>query len=265
MSANNTGSHRPRKRFGQHFLIDQQVLQHIANSFAAKPMQNLLEIGPGQGALTDVLLQRVEHLTVIELDRDLAAFLSQRYDSSRLTVQQMDILSCNLNDLERDHPDQKLRLIGNLPYNISTPLIFHLLDQIELIEDMLFMLQKEVAIRLAAKPGNKQYGRLTVMTALQVDAVCLFDVPPAAFDPPPKVDSTVIRLTPKLQKIEFDQQKVNQLVTAAFAQRRKTLRNALSKMVSANQFADAGIDPGARAETISPEQFVKLSKICSGD
>jgi len=264
LNSHNTGTHRPRKRFGQHFLIDQQILQRIASSFAPQATQNLVEIGPGLGALTDALLERVEHVTVIELDRDLATMLKQRFDSNQLTIQQMDILSCRLEDLERIYPDQKFRLVGNLPYNISTPLIFHLLQQIELIEDMLFMLQKEVAIRLAAKPGGKHYGRLTVMTALQLDATCLFDVPATAFDPPPKVESTVIRLKPKKQRMDFHQAQVNQLVTAAFAQRRKTLRNALSKLVTIKQIEAAGIDPGARAETVSPEGFVKLSDVCFG-
>jgi len=264
LNSHNNGVHRPRKRFGQHFLIDQQTLQRIASSFAPKATQNLVEIGPGLGALTDVLLDRVEHVTVIELDRDLATLLNQRYDSSRLTVRQMDVLSCRLEDLERSSPEQKFRIVGNLPYNISTPLIFHLLQQIELIDDMLFMLQKEVAIRLAAEPGGKHYGRLTVMTALQLDATCLFDVPATAFDPPPKVESTVIRLKPKIQKLDFNLEQVGQLVTAAFAQRRKTLRNALARLVTVEQFEAAGIDPGARAETISPELFVELSNVCFG-
>ena len=261
---NINGKHRARKRFGQHFLTDPQVLHRIANAFAPRNGQNLVEIGPGLGALTSAVLDRVDHLTVIELDRDLAARLQTRYDETRLTIKQMDILDCDLASLDKVNDGKKLRLIGNLPYNISTPLLFHLLTQIELISDMLFMLQKEVALRLAARPGNKNYGRLSVMTSLDLDCECLFDVPPAAFDPPPKVDSTIIRLTPRVEVLpQVDRIALNQIVTAAFAQRRKTLRNALSGLVSPEQFEQADIQPSARAENLSTENFVRLTEVVS--
>ncbi len=256
--------HRPRKRFGQHFLKDSRVLHRIAKLLVPREGQNLVEIGPGLGALTSVLLEQVSHLTVIELDRDLTPLLRNRYSEEQLTILQQDILQCDLSQIHRRNSEVGLRLIGNLPYNISTPLIFHLLEQAELIEDMLFMLQREVAMRLAAKPGTKQYGRLTVMTAIDLDCECLFDVPPEAFDPPPKVESTIIRIWPKAnRRTDFDRGLLNTLVTSAFAQRRKTLRNALGKLVSAEQFQLATIEPSLRAESISPEDFIRLAQVCA--
>ena len=251
--------HRARKRFGQHFLTDQDVLQRIATSFSPHDEQNLVEIGPGLGALTDVLMDRVEFMTVIELDRDLADRLQHRYDNERLSVHQMDILQCDISELPRRHADKNLRLIGNLPYNISTPLIFHLLRFTNLIDDMLFMLQKEVALRLAASPGSKNYGRLSVMTALDLHTELLFNVPPEAFDPPPRVDSSIIRLWPKKDPPQVDRERLNQIVTAAFGQRRKTLRNALSKVVSPEQFEFASVNPKDRAEALSLEDFLRLA------
>lgn len=256
--------HIARKRFGQHFLKDERVLQKIVSVFLPKEDQNIVEIGPGLGALTNVLLDRIDHLSAIELDRDLVKHLKQQYYADRISIYEMDVLQCDLSKIERSNEAKALRLIGNLPYNISTPLIFHLLDQLDQIEDMLFMLQKEVALRLAAKPGNKHYGRLTVMTSLRADCECLIDVPPDAFDPPPKVESTVVQLKPKksLQQ-DFDLDHLRKLVTAAFGQRRKTLRNALSSLVTIQQFKDAELDPSLRAESVSPDMFVRLSNICS--
>lgn len=258
------GKHRARKRFGQHFVTDTCVLDRIVSAFAPRPGQNLIEIGPGLGALTTVLLQRVPHLTAIELDRDLVARLRQNFGEHRLTINQMDILDCDLGLLEKNDRQKKLRLIGNLPYNISTPLLFHLLEQIDLIEDMLFMLQKELALRLAATPGNSNYGRLSVMTSLELDCECLFDVPPDAFDPRPKVDSTIISLKPKSNKqYQVNRKALNKIVTAAFAQRRKTLRNALSGLVSIKQFELAEIMPASRAETLSTDDFIRLTKFAT--
>ncbi len=235
------------------------------NVFAPRDNQNLVEIGPGLGALTALLLARTKQLTVIELDRDLVPILRKRYSEQQLTIHQMDILQCDLATIHRHRTDQGLRLIGNLPYNISTPLIFHLLDQIDLIDDMLFMLQKEVALRLAAKPGSKQYGRLSVMTALDLECECVFDVSPEAFDPPPKVASTIIKIWPKADRCtDIDRRVLNNLVTSAFAQRRKTLRNALGKMVTGEQFEMACIDPSLRAEAISPADYIRLCRILGG-
>lgn len=263
MKSDNRKPHIARKRFGQHFLKDERVLEKIVSVFLPKDDQNIVEIGPGLGALTSVLLSRIDHLSAIELDRDLVKRLKQQYPADRLSIYEMDVLQCDLSKIKRSNEAKELRLIGNLPYNISTPLIFHLLGQLDQIEDMLFMLQKEVALRLAAKPGNKHYGRLTVMTSLQADCECLIDVPPDAFDPPPKVESTVIQLKPKSQPEEFDIDHLKKLVTAAFGQRRKTLRNALSSLVTIQQFKDAELDPSLRAESVSPEKFVHLSNICS--
>lgn len=265
MNIVNGNKHIARKRFGQHFLTDAQILQRIVTAFAPRNDQNLVEIGPGLGSLTTALLERINRLTVIEVDRDLAAFLRGQFTPDKLTVLEMDILKCDLSTIKRLHPDKPLRLIGNLPYNISTPLIFHLLKQVDLLEDMMFMLQREVALRLTAKPGNKNYGRLTVMTSLELDCECLIDVPPAAFDPPPKVESTVVRLWPKTVKnTDFDKAHLNRLVTAAFGQRRKTLRNALGTLVTSAQYKVAEIDSSQRAETLSPDDYIRLCNASFG-
>ncbi len=206
-------------------------------------------------------------ITVVELDRDLAQRLERRYAPERVRVIQADMLVFNLRDaIASDDPraPARLRLVGNLPYNISTPLIFHLLKQIEHVHDMLFMLQKEVALRLAAGPGNKNYGRLSVMAAVELDCEPLFDVPPDAFDPPPKVTSTVLRLTPKKQPLQArDRQVFNTVVATAFGQRRKTLHNSLATLVQNEQFAQANINPALRAEALSVEEYVALADVVS--
>ena len=259
----------PRKRFGQHFLTDQSVLNRIVaaldseNDFAGQPQ--VVEIGPGRGALTDGLvaaLQKKEaNLIVVEIDRDLVARLRQRYPPQLVKVIQADILRFDLRDaIAADNPHARLQLLGNLPYNISTPLIFHLLAQVEHIHDMLFMLQKEVALRLCAQPGNKNYGRLSVMAAVELDCEPLFDIPPEAFDPPPKVDSTLLRLRPKKQPLKpRDRALFNAVVAAAFSQRRKTLRNALAKLVCEAHFIRAEVDAALRAEALSVEQYLALA------
>ncbi|WP_424947179.1 16S rRNA (adenine(1518)-N(6)/adenine(1519)-N(6))-dimethyltransferase RsmA [Candidatus Spongiihabitans sp.] len=271
----------PRKRFGQHFLTDENVLERIVNVFHPADNELVLEIGPGSGALTERLLDRIGHLTVVELDRDLAATLSEKYDSDRLTLFQSDILNfeiasvfnCSeltgnvppvISDDLKNETSNKVRIIGNLPYNISTPLLFHLLKSVEHIQDMLFMLQKEVAQRLSAAPGSKIYGRLSVMAALELDCQCLFDVPPQAFDPPPEVESTVIRLTPTplsraASRHVRDRIRLNEIVKLAFSQRRKTLRNSLQSIISAQQFKNARVDSSRRAENLTVNQFIQLS------
>ena len=257
--------YRPRKRFGQHFLTDHAILNRIVSAFGAAHGQRIVEIGPGQGALTDALVEKAAHITAIEIDRDLAARLEQRYPPHQVTLIRADILAFNLGDVvPADAPPARLRLIGNLPYNISTPLIFHLLEQVEHIQDMLFMLQKEVALRLAARPGNKNYGRLSVMTAMELDCEPLFEVPPHAFSPPPKVHSTVLRLTPKKHPLTARNRRIfNAVVRAAFGQRRKTLRNSLAALVQSEQFARAAIDPTLRAEALSVEQYIALADVIS--
>ena len=259
---NPTRPHQARKRFGQHFLTDRSVLDRIVRVVAPRPEQTVVEIGPGLGALTEPLLEEVTHLTVIELDRDLAARLTDRYSPERITVIQQDVLNTILADIRRTSTKPKLSLVGNLPYNISTPLIFHLLEQLDEIESMVFMVQREVALRLTASAGTKQYGRLSVMAALSVQTESLFDVPPTAFDPPPKVDSSVIRLTPRIDAVETDLiPQVSKLVAGAFGQRRKTLRNALSGIASNEQMQRVGIDPGHRAEVLAPEDYVRLAAL----
>ena len=264
-----TSKHRPRKRFGQHFLNDGAVLNRLVSAFEPAAGQRIVEIGPGLGALTDVLVGRAAGaaVTVVELDRDLAQRLRRRYSPRRVRVVRADILGFDLGGVaaaEAEGCGARLRLIGNLPYNISTPLIFRLLEQVEHIQDMLFMLQREVALRLCAVPGNKNYGRLSVMAGLQLDCEPLFDVPPQAFDPPPKVNSTALRLTPKKRPLlPRDRRLFEALVATAFSQRRKTLRNSLAALAQNDHFTRANINPTLRAETLSVAQYVALADVIS--
>jgi len=251
--------HRPRKRFGQHFLHDRGIVQRILDAFDPQPGETLVEIGPGPGALTRPLLERCTPLHVVELDRDLAAQLRADFPPEQLIVHEADALKFDFCSLAPT--DGKLRVIGNLPYNISTPLLFHLLEHRHCIGDMLFMLQKEVVDRMAATPGNKDYGRLSVMLQWQLNVEKLFDVRPGAFTPPPKVDSSVVRLVPHARPpIEVrDAHVFAQVVRAAFAQRRKTLRNNLKGLMTAETLASLGIDPQRRAETLTLAEFATLA------
>ncbi|MGR3915057.1 MAG: 16S rRNA (adenine(1518)-N(6)/adenine(1519)-N(6))-dimethyltransferase RsmA [Gammaproteobacteria bacterium] len=255
-----------RKRFGQHFLTDRRVLAQLMDAFAPARGQRVLEIGPGRGALTDALAGRVAHITAVEIDRELAAHLRRRYAPQQVRVVRADILRFSLSEAGAG-ADEQLRVIGNLPYNISTPLLFHLLAQAGMIRDMLFMLQREVALRLAAAPGGKNYGRLSVMAARLADCELLFDVPAAAFAPPPKVASSVVRITPKKNPAQARAQPVFEaVVAAAFGQRRKTLRNALAALAGPAHFARAGVDSSLRAEALSPGQFIALADaLCAPD
>lgn len=253
--------HRARKRFGQNFLEDVGIIESIGRSIAPREDQRLVEIGPGKGALTEVLLRDAGELHVIELDRDLIPVLQQRFgEQTRLQIHSADALSFDFAQLS---PDQKpLRIVGNLPYNISTPLIFHLLSYASIIEDMHFMLQLEVVNRLAASPGSKAWGRLGVMAQYfcQVDA--LFEVPPEAFNPAPKVQSAIVRLAPRRQAVDTEREKkLKKVVQAAFSQRRKTLRNTLRDLVDVQQLEALGIAGSARAETLSLEQFIEISTL----
>ncbi len=253
-------NHYPRKRFGQHFLTDPAIIDQIITSFAPLKGERIVEIGPGTGRLTGPLLARVDTLDVIELDRDLARCLREDRTLSNLRVHEGDVL--NFSFLSLAGANEKLRLIGNLPYNISTPLIFHLLNQIEVISDMTFMLQKEVADRMTAETGTRQYGRLSVMLQVTCDTEPLFNVPPEAFTPPPKVMSTVIRLQPKTDPPPLeDHQLFSKLIRQAFSQRRKTLHNVLKGFVQDEVLEAAGISPSARADTIDVDSWVRLANI----
>jgi 16S rRNA (adenine1518-N6/adenine1519-N6)-dimethyltransferase len=252
--------HRPRRRFGQHFLHDRAVIERIADAVAPVPGERLVEIGPGEGALTLPLLARGAALTVIELDRDLAARLADRPEAGHsLTVVQADALKTDLAAFAA--PGARLRLVGNLPYNISTPLLFHFIAQAGVIRDMHFMLQREVVERMAAGPGSKTYGRLSVMLAAACRVTALFDIGPGAFRPPPKVWSSIVRLEPWLEPpfAMPDAARFADVVRRAFGQRRKTLRNALSGVVDEAGIRAADCDPGARAETLPPDAFGRLA------
>ena len=249
--------HRARKRFGQNFLQDANVIEGIVRAIAPGENDHLIEIGPGLGALTQHLIGRSWRLDVIELDRDLVAKL-QALDPA-LRIHNSDALKFDYRTLyDGEH---KLRLIGNLPYNISSPLIFHLLDQAEIIHDMHFMLQKEVVERMAASPGGGDYGRLSIMVQYRCKVDMLFTVGPEAFRPAPKVESAIVRLMPYAQAPfpAQDEKVFAAMVNQAFSQRRKTLRNALKNFIDAAGMQAAGIDPAARPETLSVEQFVRLA------
>lgn len=258
----NKSTHRPRKRFGQHFLIDQFIIDQIISVIAPQRNEHVVEIGPGTGVLTRPLLAQLDELDVIELDRDLAENLRRNYDQKQLHVHEIDVLNFSFRSLidQSSNKNQKIRLIGNLPYNISTPLIFHVLDESDVISDMTFMLQKEVAQRMAADAGTRQYGRLSVMLQYLCDTEYLFDVPPEAFDPPPKVMSSIIRLMPKKDPLPLkDKVFFEKLVKQAFSQRRKTLHNVLKDLATDEDLENVGLSCSARSETVSVESFVNLS------
>jgi len=250
---------RARKRFGQHFLHDASIVERIVAAVGAGPGDTVLEIGPGGGALTAGLLASGCVLHAIELDRDLVPRLRERYGREpRFHLHEGDALKVDLRTL-LPAPAGRWRVVGNLPYNVSTPLLFHLLDQYQLIEDMHVMLQREVVERMAAAPGGRDYGRLTVMLAPFAEIDALFDVPPESFAPPPKVWSTVARLRMRAEPAFAVDARYGRVVQAAFSQRRKTLRNALRQELDAASIAACGIDPGARAETLTPAEFGKLA------
>ncbi len=262
----NSLNHKARKRFGQNFLHDPQVIQNIIQSIAPEQDQLIAEIGPGLGALTESLASSGCQLKLIELDRDLIAKLETHYASaSNVEIHPGDALKFDFFSLSR--APHSLRLVGNLPYNISTPLIFHLIDHVDIIQDMHFMLQKEVVERLAAKPGNKNFGRLSVMVQYFCEVENLFTVGPGAFNPAPKVDSAIVRLQPRKTKriVAKDIKKLEMLVKKAFTQRRKTLRNNLKTLLSSEQIESLNIDPSARPETLSTDQYVTLANLLTGD
>ncbi len=252
--------HRPRKRFGQHFLHDASVVARIVRAIDARPGDRVVEIGPGLGALTGALLQSCGSLDVIELDRDLAAALQAEYaDDARLRVHTGDALDFDFQKLVS--PGERLRVVGNLPYNVSTPLLFHLLRQGPMVADMHFMLQREVVDRLIAEPGGRDYGRLTVMVRLRCACEKLFNVGAGAFRPPPRVTSAMVRLRvwPRLGAQLSDLPTFERLVAHLFSRRRKTLRNSLRGQLGETEIQALGIDPGARPETLDLARFAALA------
>ena len=260
---NDVSQHITKKRFGQHFLHDKNILRRIVEHVSPRSGETLVEIGPGEGALTLPLLRASGRLTVIELDRDLIEPLRARAAGvGEIAIVHRDVLAVDFSALAHDLGTATIRLVGNLPYNISTPILFHCLDHAAAIADMHFMLQKEVVERMAAEPGSKTYGRLSVMLQLRCTVEPLFDVPPAAFAPPPKVDSAVVRLVPlPAERLpQVDASLLERVVRAAFGQRRKTLGNALRGVADVDDLAAAGIDARARAEQLAPAAFVALAE-----
>jgi len=252
-------AHRARKRFGQNFLVDQNIIDKIAGRFA-NSRQPLIEIGPGQGALTRELLKLGVPLTAVEIDRDLIPILQREFSQhSHFQLRQGDALTVDFTTLAGGAP---VRLVGNLPYNVATPLLFRLLEVLDFVVDMHFMLQWEVVARLTAKSGDKAYGQLSVVVQNLCDTAVLLEVPPASFKPAPKVNSAVIHLQPRQQPLVGGplQPLFNQLVKQSFAQRRKTLRNNLNGMLDEADIRAVDIDPGLRAEALSLEQFAVLTQ-----
>ena len=250
--------HQPRKRFGQHFLHDPGVIARIVAAIAPEPEDRMVEIGPGLGAITVPLLAKLRQLHVVEIDRDAIRQLREiTNDDARLHIHSADVLRFTFAHI---YEGERLRIVGNLPYNISTPLLFHLIERRQRILDMHFMLQKEVVDRMAAAPASEHYGRLTVMLAPWLSVQPLFDVGPGAFRPPPRVISTVVRLAPHEAPLNIAEPRhYAAVVAAAFSQRRKTLRNSLKPLLDAEDIVAAGIDPTLRAEVISPQGFASLS------
>ena len=262
--------HTARKRFGQNFLVSPGIIRRIVDAIGPRPGDTIVEIGPGLGAITEPLLERIDHLHVVEIDRDLIARLQSRFPPERLSIHEGDALEFDFGALKGAGP---LKIVGNLPYNISSPLLFHLVRFAPLVHDMHFMLQKEVVDRMVAEPGSKDFGRLSVMLQYRYHMERLFIVPPGSFNPPPKVDSAIVRMIP------VDYSRVMQsgiprdgagdtakdpalfarVVTAAFSQRRKMLRNTLREFIGEADLAALGITPTARAEDIAVADYVRLA------
>lgn len=254
--------HRARKRFGQNFLHDEHWINRIVRTIDAQKGDTIVEIGPGQAALTRKMIEAIGHVTAVEIDRDLAAWLKETFPDS-LSLIEADALK--LDWANTVYPDKRLRIIGNLPYNISSPLLFHLTTVADRVIDQHFMLQKEVVDRMVAEPGSKVYGRLSVMLQYRYRMYKMFDVPPGAFTPAPKVTSSIVRMIPKKveELLPVDEERFSTIVAAAFNQRRKTLRNAVSKLLTEDDIRAADVDPTARAESLSVEAFVRLANVTS--
>ena len=256
---NGLAGHRARKRFGQNFLHDEHWIERIARTIDAKPGETVVEIGPGQAALTRKMIADAGHATAIEIDRDLAAWLKETFPET-LTLIEADALKLGWNEV---HSGRPLSIVGYLPYNISSPLLFHLMTVADRVIDQHFMLQKEVVDRMVATPGSKVYGRLSVMLQYRYRMQKMFDVPPGAFTPAPKVTSSIVRMVPKKvdELLPVDLERFAVIVAAAFNQRRKTLRNALAKLLTEEDIKKAGVDPALRAEALDVEAFVRLARI----
>ena len=251
--------HIPRKRFGQHFLSDQGIIDAIVRAIAPEPGQPMVEIGPGLAALTQPLVERLGRLTVVELDRDLAARLRQH---GQLDVIESDVLKVDFAQVAQALNASKIRVVGNLPYNISTPILFHLLAHVRVIADQHFMLQKEVIDRMVAAPATSAYGRLSVMLQWRYAMENVLFVPPESFDPPPRVDSAVVRMVPRVAPVALDARLLEELVQVAFSQRRKLLRHTLGRWLEARQFAGT-FDTQRRAEEVPVSEYVALAQECS--
>ena len=256
---------KPKKHFGQHFLTDTHIVSRIVQAIAPKAGDIIVEIGPGPGALTAPLLLKHPHLHVVEIDRDLAAALVKRYPAEQLTVHEIDVLEFDFSQLisadESNTTPAKFRAVGNLPYNISTPFLFHLAGFAAQLQDAVFMLQKEVVDRMVAGPNDDAYGRLSVMLQYQFALEALFDVPPEAFHPPPKVMSAIVRLQPlsaNRPRAKSDSHFAH-VVALAFGQRRKMLRNTLKSLINESSLSALGIAPTARAETLSVAEFIAIA------
>ena len=241
--------HKPRKRFGQNFLVDQQIINQIVSTISPKKNDHIIEIGPGKGALTFPLIDYLKNIHVIEIDRDLIALL-QKKNNIKITIHESDALVFNFDQFK-----QKVRIVGNLPYNISSPLLFHLLNYRDNIIDMTFMLQKEVVDRIVAPPGSKVYGRISVIMQTFFDTELMFVVPKESFDPQPKIESAILYLKTKKQPLVQNSKPLEEVVKIAFSQRRKTLKNCLKSVLNQSQ---TDIDLSPRAEMLSPENFVTL-------
>ena len=241
--------HKPRKRFGQNFLVDQQIINQIVSTISPKKNDHIIEIGPGKGALTFPLIDYLESIHVIEIDRDLIALL-QKKNNLKITIHESDALVFNFDQFK-----QKVRIVGNLPYNISSPLLFHLLNYRDNIIDMTFMLQKEVVDRIVAPPGSKVYGRISVIMQTFFDTELMFVVPKESFDPQPKIESAILYLKTKSKPLVQNSKPLEEIVKIAFSQRRKTLKNCLKSVLNQSQ---TDIDLSQRAEMLSVENFVTL-------
>ena len=247
--------HVPRKRFGQHFLTDRGIIEDIVDAIAPAAGEAMVEIGPGLGAMTQPLVKRLGHLTVIELDRDLAVLLRKK---TELTVIESDVLQVDFRALAAT-AISKLRIVGNLPYNISTPILFHLLDVADVVQDQHFMLQKEVIDRMVAKPSTSDYSRLSVMLQWRYAMENVLFVPPQSFDPPPRVDSAIVRMLPHERPESLDVKLFSELVRVAFSQRRKLLRHSLGKWLEARSF-NGGFNLQRRAEEVPVSEYIALAK-----
>ncbi|MDQ7970574.1 MAG: 16S rRNA (adenine(1518)-N(6)/adenine(1519)-N(6))-dimethyltransferase RsmA [Oxalicibacterium faecigallinarum] len=253
-------NHTPRKRFGQNFLTDDAVLHNIIQAIDPQSHDTMVEIGPGLAAMTRLLVDNVAAMHVVELDRDLVVYLKKNFSADRLTVHSADALRFDFSAIPVP-ADRKLRVVGNLPYNISSPLLFHLAELAHHVQDQHFMLQKEVVERMVAAPGSKAFGRLSVMLQWRYHMELMFVVPPEAFDPPPRVDSAIVRMIPLSQPLPCDGTRLEQVVQKAFSQRRKVIRNCLAGVANEQQLIAAGIDPQLRPEAIAMEQYVALTNL----